>query len=69
VSEEAAIYRADLSETGARLAMVEADLDRWKNRVRTLEDAILLHKQRLYGDEKPSQHDLTLWAEVDSLWT
>ena len=69
MSEETVPYRAGISEAHARLAMTEAELDRWKRRVRELEDAILLHRQRLHAEDKPSEFDRQLWCEVETLWT
>jgi predicted nucleic acid-binding Zn-ribbon protein len=67
VSEEAAIYRADIAEADVRLRALEAELDRWKLRVRELEDAILMHREHLEKDA--TEVDDRLWEQVERLWT
>ena len=69
MSEEAAIYRLDVAELQARADALE---DLYRNlsveanglrvRIRTLEDAILLHKRDNEAD--PSEADEKLWSEV-----
>ena len=64
MSEEAAIYRADIAEADVRLRALEAELDRWKLRVRELEDAILIHR-REHTPEQTSALDVQLWHWVN----
>jgi len=66
VSEEAAIYRADMAEADARLRALEAELDRWKLRVRELEDAIIQHRN---VPQFKRIHDEWLYEDLGDLWT
>jgi len=66
MTEIAAVYRADMTEADARIRALEAELDRWKLRVRELEDAILVHRD---VPRPKSMHDEWLYDEMGDLWT
>ena len=74
MSEEAAIYRLDVAEHRARADALEdlyrkvsIEANQLRIRVRELEDAILLHRERMMTE--PTDDDERLWAEVRRLWT
>ena len=66
MSEEAAIYRADIAEADVRLRTLEAELDRWKLRVRELEDAILMHRATAAASQVRNER---LYEQMGDLWT
>lgn len=66
MSEEAAIYRADMAEADVRIRALEAELDRWKLRVRELEDAILMHRATAAASQVRNDR---LYEQMGDLWT
>ena len=59
MSEFAAMLRDENAE-------LRAELTRWKNRVRELEDAILIHDR---DTTKPTERDHDLYGRMGELWT
>ena len=55
-------YLTELGERAVTIDRLEAELRRWKHRVRELEDAIILHRDHGTADE-------VLWQELDQPWT
>ena len=55
-------YLTELGERAVTIDRLEAELRRWKHRVRELEDAIMLHRDYETPDE-------TLYEEVVAPWT
>lgn len=71
MNDEHAWYLTELGERAARMTRLEGELERWKNRVRELEDAILVHQRQSnrWKVTGSAQDDHTLWAKVEQLWT
>ena len=74
MSEEAAIYRLDVAEQRARADGLEelyrkasVEANQLRIRLRELEDAIILHRERLMRDI--TDVDVTLWREVPESWS
>ena len=55
-----------MAEADARLRALEAELDRWKLRVRELEDAIIQHRN---VPQFKRIHDEWLYEDLGDLWT
>ena len=66
MSEEHGWYLTELGERAATITRLEAELVRWKNRVRELEDAILIHDR---DTTKPTERDHDLYGRMGELWT
>ena len=74
MSEESAIYRLDVAEQRARADGLEelyrkasVEANQLRIRLRELEDAIILHRERLMRDI--TDVDVTLWREVPESWS
>jgi len=55
-----------MAEADARLRALEAELDRWKLRVRELEDAILMHRATAAASQVRNDR---LYEQMGDLWT
>lgn len=60
-------YLTELGERAASIDRLTADLQRWKNRVRELEDAISIHRQNRFPNGGDA--DYLLWDQLDLPWT
>ena len=66
MTEIAAVYRANMTEADARIRALGAELDRWKLRVRELEDAILMHRATAAASQVRNDR---LYEQMGDLWT
>lgn len=62
MSDDDAWYLTELGERAATIGRLEVELGRWRNRVRELEDAIIMHRDQEMPDE-------VLWGRLGDLWT